>query len=98
MTRALPNCAGCGTPLRKAKGFALYKYQGLDRKPNFGWCEACNWGDDDLEFRRLNPGGENAPGDTSSQATRRALRVLDRVIAAIEARGPGRVTWSMPKP
>lgn len=84
MSRALPNCALCGTPLSKAAGRCILKWDALPGRPSIGWCDACGWGPKDPEFLRLKP-DEALPAVES---------LVEPVLAAIEARGPGRVTWS----
>lgn len=81
MTRRLPNCAHCGTPLKKAKGRCVLKFQALPGRPSVGWCERCDWGLADPEFRRLrvDQTKPSAPG------------VAEAVLAAVAARGPDRV-------
>lgn len=84
MTRPLPNCALCGETLRH-KGRSVIKWAGRTGQPMIGWCENCDWGGKDPEFLRLKPQGDAGHSDPD---------VMDSVFEAIDARGPGRVTWA----
>ena len=81
MSRRLPNCAWCGTPLKKAKGALRIKWLRLPGVPEIGWCDDCDSGRKDPEFLKLRP-DPNGPSDDAA---------VGPVLAAIEARGPDRV-------
>lgn len=88
MSRSLPLCALCGETLRH-KGRCLIKWTAKRGRPMIGWCESCDWGAKDPEFLRLRPQGNAGPAD---------LAQVEPVLAAIEARGAGRVSWTKGKP
>lgn len=66
MSRRLPNCAGCGTPLATEKERVLYLLQDVAGKPYFGTCRKCH------ETVR-GPWGKRAPRPYS-----RELREIDQ--------------------
>jgi hypothetical protein len=79
MSRRLPNCAGCGKPMAKAKARCIQTFTGVKGSPVIGTC----WGTD-----KENPG---RCMDSVPALHGPAKVALAPVLRMIAARGPGRV-------
>ena len=86
MNRKLPLCAQCGGSLAR-KGRSIILWQGLDGRPSVGWCDDCQWGQEDPALQRLELGREKGRSD----------EVIESVLREIEARGERRVVRAKAK-